>query len=139
MSSFRITLTLAGVFILCWLARCTLGHESRTIDRLMQTGIISNSVGIKLIYSTGYTRENIHVFRVPTKSLNLNSAHLVDRQDQYQVGYIETARHHLEKYVKQAVDWDHAEVFEMEGSGILAFITVIKEKSSDALVILHVF
>lgn len=139
MSITRVILVLTTLGTLLWVARCIVGHDQRTLVRLTETGVLKYEQSAKLIYSSGYLRENTHVFVTSFESVNYGHFKLLDPKDSSQHVHIQFARRFVEEAARQQVDWKTATVYASEGAGILAIVYLVKMEGNRAYLVLHVF
>jgi hypothetical protein len=135
-------LILSGV-VVSFFGTYVFHSEERALDRLKQTGAVISVTGVKKLYSTGFLRENTHIFEVATSSLDLTRAYLYDSADDRDHHYIERACDDLRRYLKLSVDPESVNVYshssEKDGNGVLYELTVIKRPLGAALIIHSVF
>ena len=135
-------LILSGV-VIAFSVTYVFHSEERVLDRLEQTGAVISLSGVKKLYSTGFLRENIHVFEATLASLDLTKAYLNDSEDPQDHHYIERACDDLREYLQLSVDPESVKVYslssEKDGDGLLYELTVIKKPLGAAWIIHRVF
>lgn len=132
-------LGLAALLPLAFLGRCVLGHESRTIWRLVRSGLVASENGVRLLHSTGYRRENTHVYQVTKLAQELSPDNRLYPED----WEMKRAREHIEKHLSIAVNWSEAEFYTFaagkDDDWILWSAVVIKFPTSPLWVVFSVY
>jgi hypothetical protein len=135
-------LILSGV-VVAFFVTYVFHTEDRALDRLKQTRAVISVAGVKKLYSTGFLRENTHIFEVATSSLDLTRAYLYDSTDAQEHHYIERACDDLREYLQLSVDPESVKVYslssEKDGDGLLYELTVIKKPLGATWIIHRVF
>ena len=98
-----------------WWIRVTATHEQRTLARLLDAKAVKDTSHIKLVYSTGFLRENKHVFECPATcildeacgGITYEDLKLSDPATQ---GLFEQVRQLMESNVHPDIDWITATV-----------------------------
>lgn len=140
MRKLMVLAALAGTWVL-W---TVVGHEGRTMSRLVDEGVVTPESHCRLLHSTGYGRENKHVYEcAPEELLSPEEGgvvwHRVDWEN-------ENHARHFEDRIRPLVDgctappvaWQEAVVYNADGKGLLAELFLVKQ-GGRCLVVLAVF
>lgn len=133
------TLTL----VLVWVSWVTSSHEQRTLERLLNAKAVASLAGIKFIHSTGYLRENIHIFECPAQAI-LDESHegiafdTVTTTDPNDEEWIEFAKKHLDPHVNPAIEWSTAQIKIGDGKELMTLVFVVSTPNR-TFIILKVF
>ncbi|MEN3942834.1 hypothetical protein WJU23_16160 [Prosthecobacter sp. SYSU 5D2] len=109
------------------------------IERLVQSGLVSHKEGVRLLHSTGFRRENTHVYQVSELAAGLDEGQRLSPED----WELEWAREHLEKHLNPGVDWTRAEFYSFaagkDDDWILWSAVVVNVPNAPPWVILSIF
>lgn len=134
-----LALGLAALLPLAFVTRCVVGHESRTIGRLIRSGLVAHEKDVRLLHSTGYLRENTHIFQVSKLAQELSPEAMPFSDDLA----LKMAREHLQKHLNSTVDWSQAEFYVFaagkDDDWILWSAVVIKFPNTPLWVVFSVF
>jgi hypothetical protein len=133
------TLTL----VLGWAVWVAGRHEQRTLERLLNASAVASVDHIKLLHSTGYLRENTHVFECSAQAIldesrggiafdTLNASDPADSE------WIEYLRKLIDPNVKPAIEWSTAKIKIGDGKGLLTLVFVVSTPTR-TFIILQVF
>ncbi|WP_395739939.1 hypothetical protein [Prosthecobacter sp.] len=124
----------AGCFALSAVAICAvvgawwlwvvLGHEARAVGRLVDAGAVARVNHCRLLGSTGYMRENDHVFECAPEDVRAADAGgmewgRIDLADEHDAALFFRARRLMDRYVQPPVEWDQAEAWYGDPQGLL--------------------
>lgn len=122
-----------------WVVSIFVRHEDRTLGRLVRSGVVADETHVELLHSTGYRRENTHVFRVPFKELTIKGE-AFDLESESLREWVTEIRKMVEPHDPgKTVDWEKAVVYEMDDPHVLATVTVVKARDEQAFVVLKIF
>lgn len=139
----RSILGLLVVVVLCvaaWVAWVIQGHEGRTLARLLDTRAVSDTSHVKLLRSSGYLRENSHIFECPEAAL-LDEPHggihfsKLERAEANEATWRAHVQDLVASHIEPAIDWSTAEVRMGEGRGLLTLVFVVRTSTKNYLVL----
>ncbi|WP_395753691.1 hypothetical protein [Prosthecobacter sp.] len=118
--ALSVLCTLAG----SWWLWVVLGHEERTVGRLVDAGAVARVNHCRLLGSTGYMRENDHVFECALEDVRAANAGgmewgRMDLADEHDEQLFLRARRLMDRHVQPPVAWDQAEVWYGDPQGLL--------------------
>jgi hypothetical protein len=115
------------------------GHEQRSISRLLNTGIIRDGANVELLYSSGFTRDNWHIFKVSRDGVRLENAYLRDPKDEFDAQEMGPVIEGINRHTIFDVNQKNAEFYDIsQPAGHLVFLTVVKREKGDILVLMRV-
>lgn len=115
---------LVGAWCLCvvW------GHEYRTLNRLINARLVSNTQHCRRLYSTGHARESRHVFECASADILAADKggiafHFLDPEDGSMGRHFsESIRPLMDACIRPPVDWKKAEITHGDGRGLLSML-----------------
>jgi len=138
MTVFKIIIVVV-VTTICLAIHFLSGHRERNIQRLLETGVVKKGALVDLIYSTGYFRDSMHLFRVSQGLINIDESKILGVDDPLDKRLIEDARKFIESKARIIIGWDGAMIYETSGAKILSVVTVVKTKKDGDYIVMRVF
>lgn len=129
------------LLISLFMARVYFGHESRTMTRLKNAGIVVNPEESQWVYSTGYLRENTHVFQTSRK--NVVWSRFFELDDSEIRPWPQHRLHDFPDALKRVFSSEDRVCYEAasekDDPGILWSAEVIAGETDQVWVVLHIF
>lgn len=120
------------------------GHEARTWQRLVNAHVVDPAHHGRLLHSTGYWRENSHVFECPRSVLlpvekDGVPFYPLDMANENHAAWLaDGIRPLVDACVQPPLDWEHVQVWNAEGAGLLSQVFSIRAGDRH-FVVLQVF
>ncbi len=130
------TLTL----VLGWAVWVACNHEQRALARLLDAKAVASVDHIKLLHSTGYLRENTHVFECPALDL-LDEPRggiafdILTATDPADSDWIEFAKRFVDPHAQPAIDWSSAQIRIGDGKGLLTQVFLVTTPTRNFIVL----
>lgn len=128
----KITLVLI-VFMMSAVLWVIGGHEYRTLKRLERSHAVLETRNCQLLYSTGYLKENTHIFECPPQDIlsaekgGLDYTQIIPGKDtEWDFARVKPL---LDSHIKPEIDWKQATVRSADGKGILSSVYVVNCKN----------
>ncbi|HRK16285.1 MAG TPA: hypothetical protein PK490_18535 [Prosthecobacter sp.] len=132
---FLLVLCAATIYII-WIFY---GHEKRVLTRLFKTGIIKEKDKVELVYSSGITRDNWHIFKVFRSGVRVEGGYLFDPKNESDMQIIRRTIEDINSKANFGITINNSKFYGIsEPGGYLVYLTVVEREEGDSIILMRV-